>query len=195
MKHAVLGLLVQRPGYPYEVAQRFRRDVGSAWELNTSHIYFLLNQLETEGLVVARPRARDRNHYFPTADGRREFENWLINGPVRVQPIREDTYLRIAVCTPRYFDALIEVLALQERATYELWERLSADCSLEEALRPPIDWKKAASRMVAAGQIGRAEADLVWLQRMRSTLEWLKTQDVRWTDGPGSCDEPDGETR
>jgi DNA-binding PadR family transcriptional regulator len=191
MKHAVLGLLVQRPGYAYELAQRFRREVGWAWELNTSHIYSLLEQLETEALVVARPRVRERKHYFPTADGRREFESWLTSEPGRVR-IREETYLRIAVSTPRHYDTLIEVLSLQERATLELWERLSAECSLEEALEPPIDWRKTASQLIADGQIARAEADLAWLRRTRETLAWLKTQDVRWTE-TGSRGQEDGE--
>jgi DNA-binding PadR family transcriptional regulator len=193
MKHAVLGLLVQRPSYAYEVARRVRRGVGAAWDLDTSHVYSVLRHLQAKGLVVARPGERGRTHYFPTTKGRREFESWLTSGPVRVL-IREETYLRLAACTPRYLDALIELLEVQEQATFELWEQLSRHCSLEEALKPPIDWKQAASQMIADGQLARAEADLAWLRRTRETLQWLKTQDVRWTEAPGSHDQQDGAT-
>jgi DNA-binding PadR family transcriptional regulator len=193
MKHAVLGLLVQRPGYPYELAQRFRREVGAAWSLDTSHIYHLLEQLESEGLVVNRTGGRQRNHYLTTRDGRREFERWLVGGPVRVQPLREEMYLRIAVCPPRHFDGLIEVISVQEAATYEVLERLSAERALEAALRPPIDWKRAATQLIVAGQIARIEADLAWLRDTRSTLEWLRHQEVTWSEAARGLPEAEDE--
>lgn len=193
MKHAVLGLLAQRPGYPYELAQRFRRDVGTAWSLDTSHIYHLLEQLESDGLVESRVGGRQRNHYFTTSDGRREFERWLVGGPVRVQPLREEMYLRLAVCPPRHFDALIDVISLQEEATYEVLQQLSAERALEEALKPPIDWKQAAWQLIVAGQIARVEADLAWLRGLRRTLEWLRHQDVRWTEF--ACELPKADNR
>jgi DNA-binding PadR family transcriptional regulator len=184
MKHAVLGLLVQRPGYRYELAQRFRREIGASWSLDTSHIYHSLQQLEADGLVVRRAGARDRSHYFPTTEGRAELERWLTSGPVRVQPLREEMYLRLAVCPPRHCEALIDLISVQEAATFEVLEEISAERGLEAALRPPIDWSHAAHQLIIAGQIARLEADLEWLRRARSTLEWLREQDVRWSEAP-----------
>ena len=51
MKYAVLGLLVQRRGYGYDLVQRFEEQVGSAWQLNAGAIYVALDKLEQEGLV------------------------------------------------------------------------------------------------------------------------------------------------
>jgi hypothetical protein len=95
-------------------------------------------------------------------------------------------YLRVAVCPPRHFDGLIERISLQEQATYETLERLSAERALEDALRPPIDWERAAAQLIVAGQIKRVEADLAWLRETRRTLEWLKHQDVTWYE-PSRC--------
>ena len=39
VKYAVLGLLVQRRGYGYDLVQRFEEQVGPAWQLNAGAIY------------------------------------------------------------------------------------------------------------------------------------------------------------
>jgi DNA-binding PadR family transcriptional regulator len=186
MKHAVLGLVVQRPSYAYELAQRFHGRVGPGWSLHSSHIYHSLEQLEAEGLVEARIRARDRKHYFPTPGGRREFERWLIGGPVEVKPVREEMYLRILVCPPHHIAGLIELFALQEKATYEELQRLSAERAAEQSLRAPIYWSRAAAHMIVEGQVARVEADLAWLRSTRRTLAWLKDQDLRWDEISGA---------
>jgi DNA-binding PadR family transcriptional regulator len=175
MKHAVLGLLVQRSGTAAELAHRFRHRVGEAWALSPSHIYKALDQLQSERLVALRPTKGERRRYVATDAGRREFERWL-RGPVRLQPLREELYLRISFCPPRHLDSLLDVISVQERVTYEALEELSAKRALEDALRPPIDWGRAATQLIVAGQIARFETDLAWLRDTRKTVQWLRTQ-------------------
>ncbi len=57
VKYAVLGLLVQRRGYGYDLVQRFEEQIGPGWQLNAGAIYVALDKLEQDGLV--RPIATE----------------------------------------------------------------------------------------------------------------------------------------
>ena len=95
MKYAVLGLLVQRRGYGYDLVQRFEEQVGPAWQLNAGAIYVALDKLEQEGLVrpiangAAAPVTRRRTTrgaprviYEATPQGVDRFEDWMATGSV-----------------------------------------------------------------------------------------------------------------
>ncbi|HEY6780601.1 MAG TPA: PadR family transcriptional regulator, partial [Thermoleophilaceae bacterium] len=55
LKLAVLGLLVERRGYGYDLARRFEDRVGPGWQLNEGAIYVALDNLQREGLVQHTP--------------------------------------------------------------------------------------------------------------------------------------------
>ncbi|HVR05288.1 MAG TPA: helix-turn-helix transcriptional regulator, partial [Solirubrobacteraceae bacterium] len=51
-KQAVLGLVIERPGYGYDLAQRLRERFGSSGFAPTG-VYSALDQLVAEGLVAS----------------------------------------------------------------------------------------------------------------------------------------------
>ena len=57
LKHAVLGLVLERRGYGYDLVQRLTDRLGPAWQLTPSAVYFALDQLSDAGAVVP-----DRQH-------------------------------------------------------------------------------------------------------------------------------------
>src|ERR1700742_3317337 len=98
---ALLGLLLERPGYGYELAQRLNERMGPTWKLTPSSIYPVLERLESEQLVrrtvedmAGRPRQRERVMYHATDAATGAFEEWL-GRPARRGPIRTQLLGRV----------------------------------------------------------------------------------------------------
>jgi DNA-binding PadR family transcriptional regulator len=80
---ALLGLVIERPGYAYELAQRFQHVYQDALTLSsTSHVYTALTTLTDRALVEELPGSREgrqpRPRYTATANGLEAYEEWLI---------------------------------------------------------------------------------------------------------------------
>jgi DNA-binding PadR family transcriptional regulator len=80
---ALLALVIERPSYAYDLAQRFTRAYEGALSLSSiSQIYTALDALSSRALVEEIPGSREtrqpRPSYRVTADGLREYEAWLI---------------------------------------------------------------------------------------------------------------------
>jgi DNA-binding PadR family transcriptional regulator len=80
---ALLGLVIDRPSYAYELAQRFERTYQDALTLSSvSHAYMALGTLKDRGLVqeIAGTRSgrQPKPHYRATAKGVQEYRDWLV---------------------------------------------------------------------------------------------------------------------
>ena len=51
VKHALLGLLSERPKYGHQLRQEFEEKTGDVWPLNVGQVYTTLQRLERDGLV------------------------------------------------------------------------------------------------------------------------------------------------
>lgn len=83
---ALLGLVIQRPSYGYELVQRFERTFAAALELSSpSQVYTALDMLARHGLIEEVPVAEERDgvrqpkpHYRATDAGVRGYCAWLL---------------------------------------------------------------------------------------------------------------------
>ena len=80
---ALLGLVIERPSYAYELAHRFDRTYDGALSLSsTSHVYTALAALEERGLVEEVPGSgtgRQPKPCYHAAPGAVElYQQWLI---------------------------------------------------------------------------------------------------------------------
>lgn len=84
---ALLGLVIQRPSYGYELVQRFERIYDDALELSSvSQIYTALDTLERRGLIeeiapggeLGLPTRQPKPHYRATEEGVRSYQQWLM---------------------------------------------------------------------------------------------------------------------
>jgi DNA-binding PadR family transcriptional regulator len=94
---ALLGLIIERPSYAYELAQRFERTYGDALSLSSvSHAYAALGTLKDRGLVEELPGTRTgrqpKPHYRATVAGMEEYHAWLI-GQVAEERRRQRVFL------------------------------------------------------------------------------------------------------
>jgi DNA-binding PadR family transcriptional regulator len=166
---ALVGLVIQRPSYGYELAQRFERCYGDALELSsTSQIYTALDTLSRRSLLEeyvpqgdpAHPGRQPKPHYRATEAGRRGHAEWLVS-LVCQERRRSRVFARqLAVLPPE--DA-VAVLDLCERA-----------CLQEVAQAPPGHGAASppalAERLQAEDERVAAAARLGWLEFARGEL-------------------------
>jgi DNA-binding PadR family transcriptional regulator len=81
---ALLGVVIERPSYAYELAQRFDRTYDGALSLSsTSHVYTALAALEERGLIEEVPGSgtgrQPKPCYRPTEGATEHYERWLIS--------------------------------------------------------------------------------------------------------------------
>jgi DNA-binding PadR family transcriptional regulator len=191
MKEAVLGLLVERRGYGYDLAQRLERRVGPGWQLNPNTIYVALDRLEEKGLVrravgeggepVVKARTKrgaPRVMYEVTNKGVDEFESWMAE-PSRRAPFRQELHLKLALSQPKHLPRLIEITYEQERACLARLEEYAGALRFEELARRVEPWEAISAVMVRDAEIAYLSATVDWLRRIRETMQWLLEQPTR----------------
>lgn len=119
---AVLGLVIEKPSYGYELARRLERRFDGLLAVSASNVYTTLDRLVKHGMVeeidpdlpTSRRRQR-RLHYRATADGARAYRRWLalrLHG----DELRRELLVRLASISMRGPVALEELLGLYEAA-------------------------------------------------------------------------------
>lgn len=178
-KHVVLGLVIERAGYGYELQQRIDRRLGFLG-LSDSVIYGVLDRLEREGLIVERGakttgqtrRGSPRVTYAATEAGVEEFRRWMAQ-PTKPATVREELQAKLALSAPEHIDQLIELTTDLElaylRELQTLAGRRAAD--LDD---PELSWEALTELLVDEAQATRIESMIRWLQQARGVLERRK---------------------
>jgi DNA-binding PadR family transcriptional regulator len=122
-KYAVLGLLLERPSYGYEVLVRFRRafDAGQ-WAITPQGLYASLDRLERDGLIEPivddvreASRRQPKTPYRVTADGEHELQRFL-EAPIGPDPSRAEFLVRLQCAVMRDAEAILQMLDSYEDA-------------------------------------------------------------------------------
>jgi DNA-binding PadR family transcriptional regulator len=176
-KHAVLGLVIERPGYGYQLAQRLDERFGSSG-FAPSGVYSALDQLSRDDLVrsagemsAARAggRAAPRTIYEATEGGLEHFEGWMLD-PTPTPPLRDELHMKIALCRPGNVPRLIEAVAGQELVCLGRLQDLKR---LNEETTSGRDWTRLMATLAAEAEIAFWKARIEWLQNARELLEQL----------------------
>src|SRR6185437_11437269 len=171
---ALLGLIIDRPSYAYELAQRFERTYEGALTLSSvSHVYVALGKLSERGLVEEVPGTRSgrqpKPHYRATDIGLDAFRDWL------VEQLSEDRQRQ------KLFVLQLAALAWSPEMALDVIDRVEAEC-LQEAARTPLgsgpgETVESRSHMVTRliGEESRLAvgAKLAWVQYAREELRAL----------------------
>ncbi|MFE0679690.1 PadR family transcriptional regulator [Streptomyces sp. NPDC058961] len=133
LRHAVLGLLADRPASGYDLMKRFETSLAHVWSATQSQVYGELGKLADGGLVeVSAEGPRGRKEYEITPAGRAELHHWLTEvEPTRAR--RSDSLLRVFFLGElTRLEARTYLLGEAERAAQQL-------AGLKEA-EAAIDW-------------------------------------------------------
>ncbi len=102
---ALLGLLMERPGYGYQLIERFERAYGDVLPLGSySHVYTALDELRSRGFIEELTGAgagqpgterQPKRTYKATAEGARRYREWMLaqawEDRRQSQPVRAPT--------------------------------------------------------------------------------------------------------
>ncbi|MEC4018639.1 PadR family transcriptional regulator [Streptomyces sp. H27-D2] len=133
LRHAMLGLLADKPASGYDLMKLFETSLANVWPANQSQVYGELARLAGSGLVeVSAEGPRGRKEYALTDQGLTELRHWL----TEVEPARNrrsDAVLRV------FF---LGVLTPVEAAAYLAREEARAAQQLAtlKGLEASIDW-------------------------------------------------------
>jgi DNA-binding PadR family transcriptional regulator len=166
---ALLGLVIDRPSYAYELAQRFERTYENALTLSSvSHVYIAVSALQERGLVeeIAGTRSgrQPKPHYRATEKGMREYRDWLVG------QIGEDRQRQ------RLFVLQLAALARRPEVALEVVDRFEKSCLAEAAKTPLPRDDEAGGAGLAAHLLAEENrlavgAKLAWVQYARETFK------------------------
>jgi DNA-binding PadR family transcriptional regulator len=177
-KYAILGLVIERPGYGYQLAQRLEERFGSS-AFAPSGVYSALDQLSRDEFV--RPagemgagrarRAAPRTIYEATEEGVEHFEAWML-GSSPTPPLRDELHMKIALCRPRNLPRLIDLVYGQELACMGRLRDLK-QLSDVEAEGDSQEWSRLMRILSRDAEVAMWKARIEWLQSARELLERL----------------------
>jgi DNA-binding PadR family transcriptional regulator len=180
-KHAVLGLVIEQPGYAYRIASGVRRQLRFAG-LADSYPYWALEKLENEGLVRRVDENGKPMHagapgrraiYEATKDGVEQFEDWLLSTAAE-PPLRDDLHFRIALCRPKDAPRMIELIHGQELVCLGRVQDLKRDSKGEADENG--GWDRMVGVVSRDAELAFWNARIEWLRGVRERLERLSVE-------------------
>jgi DNA-binding PadR family transcriptional regulator len=171
---ALLGLVIERPSYGYELAHRFEHAYAGMLQLSgISYVYTALDTLQFRGMIEEIPGTRmgrqPKPRYRATSDGVRDYRERLI------LQMRED-FRR-----SRLFARQLAVLAQEPEMALDVIEHYGRAC-LAEAGETPLSLtpdactdvvSSLASRLVSEERRLTVEARLPWIDYARREFKAL----------------------
>lgn len=205
-KHALLGFLLDRPTYPYQLANRLEGRLGPAWKINSGQVYQTMERLARDGLIERVGGGEDedddpRRHVFAITDrGVEEFERWFDRAKTTVRLSRRPLLLKITLAGPERLKDLLEEIDAYERDCAALVTELVRvrDENPAHGLRVRAD--QVLRRVSLTADIAQVEAELQWARQGRDMVSRLLTQpDAIWPSiqerSAASTDEPSQDAR
>ena len=183
---AVLGLVIQRPGYGYQLEQRVKERFGSA-QFVASSIYKALGRLEKDSLIrvvggeemgLAEAERSRRIKYEATPQGVTYFKQWL-RASSSVPLVREELQLRIAFCEPHELPRLIEIIHGEELVCLAVLGDFQRSLHKAESPAAGREWSRLMDMAVDHAEAGFWDARIRWLQDVRVFLEGLREEAER----------------
>ena len=195
---AVLGLVIQRPGYGYQLEQRVKERFGSA-QFVASSIYKALGRLEKDNLISVVGGSEEieldgaerqrRIKYEATPQGVDYFREWL-RASSSVPLVREELQLRIAFCEPHELPRLIEIIHGEEQVCLAMLKEFQRSVREGERANGRREWSRLMDMAVDHAEAGFWDARIRWLQDVRVFLDGLRAEAERYAGrpfGPGQA--------
>lgn len=175
VRHAVLGLLAQRPRHGYELRAAFEAVVGGEenWDVKPAQIYTTLARLEKSGLVaedsVEQDSGPEKHIYMITPAGRATLAEWFATGIEREHQ-RDEFFIKLMLslvsneANPR---------ALLQTQRNQLYQEMHAITTQRNGLNPKTE---LARILLLDKAIMHLEADLRWIDIAEARLDEIKHQ-------------------
>jgi DNA-binding PadR family transcriptional regulator len=173
LKHAVLGLVLERPSYGYELGTRLNERF-PFWR--TTGVYGSLDRLSAEDLVVVgggaavSERSVARAVYRGTAAGREVFHEWLC-ASTEFTVYRQDLDLKLGLSGPAEWPSLIKQISSQEAFCVAALKELTGNLDDPTTVRP--GWLEISAGLQRDAEIKMLQVRIEWLQDVRTALRLM----------------------
>lgn len=187
--HAVLGLLRNKPAYPYELGNQLQRRLGPSWAVNTGQLSQIIKRLEKEGLIERVDGSvgarEDRRIFSITEDGIREFERWFsTSAPNGARLPRRPLLVKISLAGPQHLtEALKQIDSYEDECAAELTRLTSEQAEIIDG--PIVRADDEFLRLALAENIIEKEGQLEWTKLARQKINWLLEQNAIWPSARG----------
>lgn len=175
VRHALLGLIAQRPRHGYELRAAFAALVGGEqnWDVKPAQVYATLSRLDESGLIVQTSVEQDggpeKRIYALTPGGQAELETWLAAG-IESEYQRDEFFLKLMLSLT--MDGANPRRAIQtQRAA--LYQKLH---TITEQRRLADPHTELAHMLLLDKTVMHLEADLRWLDMVEARLDEMKKQ-------------------
>ncbi len=175
VRHAVLGLLTQRPRHGYELRAAFEALVGGEenWDVKPAQIYSTLTRLEKSGLVaeesVEQNAGPEKRIYAITPDGLKTLQDWFADG-IAPEHQRDEFFIKLMV---GLISGVADPYLLIQIQRAHMYKELHAVMAQRTRLDPTRELAKVLLLEKAAMHL---EADVRWLDIIEARLDEIKRQ-------------------
>ncbi|MHB8241723.1 MAG: hypothetical protein ACYDHN_07000 [Solirubrobacteraceae bacterium] len=172
---ALLGLVIERESYAFELATRFQRVYRNVIPLSsTSHIYTALGALQQRSLIEqipgTGPLRQPKPKYRPTSLGVQSYGEWLVDY-VREDRRRQVMFVLGLSVLLGDTEAALEVLDRYDRAWIQQQDD-APDSAAPDHLPGGVDAGLIA-RIISGERRLTAAAKRCWVRQVREELEAL----------------------
>lgn len=175
VRHAVLGLLSQRPRHGYELHAAFEAVVGGEenWDVKPAQIYTTLARLENSGLAVQEGIEQDagpeKRIYAITPAGRQVLEEWFAEG-VELEHQRDEFFIKLMMGLISGVANPYELINTQRTQLYQQLHAITTQ-------RSRADPKRELGKILLLDKtVMHLEADLQWLDMIEARLDEIRRQ-------------------
>ncbi len=175
VRHAVLGLLTQRPRHGYELRAAFEALVGGEenWDVKPAQIYSTLTRLEKSGLVaeesVEQDSGPEKRVYAITPDGLKTLQEWL-DDVIATEHQHDEFFIKLMVSLVSGAADPYQLIQIQRTHLFQELHAITAQ-------RTRADPKTELARILLLDKAAMyLEADLHWLDMTEARLDEIKRQ-------------------
>ncbi len=173
VRHALLGLLAQKPHYGYELCAGFTALVGGKdnWDVKPAQIYTTLNRMVESGLISLdhSDTKPGKGEYAITSAGHEELMNWFRDSAIE-EPHQDPFYLKLMLSLDLDEVDASRLIIIQRAALYQELHRITEQ---RQTLDPS---RQLAQILLMDKAVMHLEADLRWLDMIESRLEDVQNQ-------------------
>jgi DNA-binding PadR family transcriptional regulator len=176
VKHAVLGLVIERPGYGYELIQRLGERI-EGWRPSDTAVYPALKSLRTEGMIRAKAISEPGGSahravvwYEATDEGRTHFRDWL-HAPPELAPQRDEFWLKVAFASAEDLPRLVEATRDLERACLDRMAELTEPGGGEDLRRSDVAWSAIGQAWLRRSEAAHVAVTIEAVQEIRAAMK------------------------
>lgn len=173
VRHALLGLLAQKPRYGYELCAGFTALVGGKenWDVKPAQIYTTLARMVESGLITLESKngQQGKSEYAITSSGHDELMNWFRDSSIE-EPHQDPFYLKLMLSLELEEVDASRMIVIQRAALYQELHRITQQ-------RQTLDPKQQLAQILLMDKaVMHLEADLRWLDMIESRLDEVLLQ-------------------